>query len=208
MDRKIVFAAVAAVVIALVGGGALLLMSQGGNKNTTTTMQSSTQESSTYKQFAAYKGAEYDRMFLASMIAHHQGAVDMAQLAIQQARHAELKAMAQDIITAQTAEIAQLQTWQKEWGHPSSSGEHMADHSAMGMMDDMDGMTEQLKNASGDDFDKKFLDLMIMHHQSAIDMSKPAATNAQHDQVKALAQNIITAQTKEIDHMRAWQKAW
>lgn len=168
----------------------------------------SSQESATYKQYTALKGEDYDRMFLAGMIAHHQGAVDMASLALNQAKHSELKAMAQNIITAQNKEISSMATWQQQWGYPASSGDNMMDHSAMGMENDMAGMTNELKGLSGDAFDKKFLSLMIEHHQSAIDMAKPGATNAQHQEVKSLTSAIVSAQTKEISQMQAWQKEW
>lgn len=60
-------------------------------------------------------GEEFDRAFLAEMIVHHEGAVSMAEQALTNASHAELKQMAQDIITPQTSEIAQMKQWQKEW---------------------------------------------------------------------------------------------
>ncbi len=62
--------------------------------------------SDTYKQYAAMTGETYDRNFIANMIAHHQGAVDMAKLAQKNAKHQELKDMANDIISAQEGEIS------------------------------------------------------------------------------------------------------
>lgn len=60
-------------------------------------------------------GDDFDKAFLSEMITHHQGAINMAQAALQDAKHPELKQLAQNIITAQTSEIAQMQTWQKSW---------------------------------------------------------------------------------------------
>jgi len=60
-------------------------------------------------------GDEFDRAFLSEMIVHHQGAVEMAQAALQNAKHEEIRQMAQDIISAQTSEIQQMQSWQKSW---------------------------------------------------------------------------------------------
>ena len=62
-------------------------------------------------------GDEFDKQFIASMIAHHQGAIDMANAAKSQAKHGEIKAMADDIISAQTKEIKQMQDWQKQWAY-------------------------------------------------------------------------------------------
>lgn len=60
-------------------------------------------------------GDTFDQAFLAEMILHHQGAIAMAERALQDAKHPEIKTLAQNIITAQNAEIKQMQTWQTEW---------------------------------------------------------------------------------------------
>jgi uncharacterized protein (DUF305 family) len=101
-----------------------------------------------------------------------------------------------------------MKSWQSQWGYPSSSGEMMMDHSAMGMMADMDSMTEALKGLTGDAFDKKFIELMIEHHQSAIDMAISGEVNAYHAEVKQLTKAIVTAQSGEIIQMKQWQKDW
>jgi uncharacterized protein (DUF305 family) len=164
--------------------------------------------SSEYQMYSKLNGEDYDRMFLANMIAHHQGAVDMANLALTNAKHQEIKDMANAIIAAQTKEIGDMQSWQQAWGYPASSGSMMEDHSSMGMMNDMAGMTDKLKGLSGDAFDKAFLSSMIEHHQSAINMATPGATNAQHEEVKTLTKAIVAAQSKEIAQMKQWQKDW
>ena len=80
------------------------------------------------------------------------------------------------------------------------------------MMDDesmtMSGMVDSLKGKTGDDFDKTFTSEMIDHHQGAIDMAKLAKEKALHREIKDMADDIISAQTKEIDQMRQWQKDW
>lgn len=164
--------------------------------------------SDAYKQYAAMTGEMYDRNFIANMIAHHQGAVDMAKLALKNANHQELKDMANGIVSAQEKEIANMTSWQKEWGYPSTSADNMMDHGAMGMMDEMAGMTAELNGKTGDDFDKAFIEQMIMHHQSAIDMAAPGEANAEHQEVKDLTKAIVSAQTKEIQQMKQWQTEW
>ena len=153
-------------------------------------------------------GETYDRNFIANMIAHHQGAVDMAKLAQKNAKHQELKDMANDIISAQNGEISQMKSWQQAWGYPSSSSDNMMDHSAMGMMDEMAGMENELKGKTGDEFDKAFIEQMIMHHQGALDMAAPGEKNAEHQEVKDLSKAIVSAQTKEIQQMKQWQQEW
>ena len=165
-------------------------------------------ESATYKQYAAMTGETYDRNFLANMIAHHQGAVDMAKMAVTSAKHQELKDMANAIITAQEQEISQMTAWQKEWGYPSTSADNMMDHSAMGMMDEMAGMSAELEGKTGDQFDEAFIEQMIMHHQSAIDMAAPGEKNASRQEIKTLSKVIASDQTKEIEQMKQWQIDW
>lgn len=72
----------------------------------------------------------------------------------------------------------------------------------------MQGMMTGLNNKTGDEFDKAFLSEMIIHHQGAIDMANAAFKNAKHQEIKDLANNIISAQTKEINQMKEWQQAW
>lgn len=62
-------------------------------------------------------GDAFDKAFLAEMIDHHQGAVEMAKMAQFQAKHQETKTLAGDIIATQMKEIAQMQDWQKQWGY-------------------------------------------------------------------------------------------
>ena len=60
-------------------------------------------------------GDELDEAFLSGMIVHHEGAVEMARAVLASGKHPELKHMAEVIISAQTTEIAQMKTWQKDW---------------------------------------------------------------------------------------------
>ncbi len=72
----------------------------------------------------------------------------------------------------------------------------------------MNTMVDELKSKTGNEFDKTFIGLMIEHHQGAIDMANAAKTAASHQEIKSLAEDIILAQTKEIEMMRNWQKIW
>lgn len=216
-NNIIIIAIVAVVVIAGVSFYAISKNSDNGMMDDNMMGSNSSQQSATgsvdknsaeYKMYNDMQGEMYDRNFIANMIAHHQGAVDMANLALTNAKHQEIKDMANDIISAQTKEIGDMQSWQKEWGYPSTSSDNMMDHSAMGMMDNMAGMTDKLKGLSGDAFDKAFLSSMIEHHQSAINMAYPGQTNAQHEEVKTLTKAIVDAQSKEIAQMKQWQKDW
>lgn len=204
------FMIIAAVLVLLALGGVAYMLAQrdwavSEQQQATSSVN---KDSMMYKMYDQLKGDDYDRMFIANMIEHHQGAVDMAKLALDKAKHQEIKDMAYAIIATQTKEIADMQAWQKQWGYGTSSGEMMSDHSAMGMMGEMTGVTERLKDLSGDAFDAAFLSSMIEHHQSAVDMAYPGMTNAKHDDVKRLTKAVVDAQSKEITTMKRWQADW
>ena len=63
------------------------------------------------------EGEEYDKEFLKQMILHHEQAVQMSRYAETNAKHQEVKDLASEVITAQTAEIEQMKQWQSKWGY-------------------------------------------------------------------------------------------
>lgn len=147
-------------------------------------------------------GAAFEVAFMQEMIIHHEMAVEMAKVAQERATRAELKTMAESIIAEQGKEIDQMTAWLRDW--------HGAQRTPMdhAMMQEMDREMAALKAASGDDFDRKFAEAMIVHHQSAIDMARLVADRAERDELKALALGIIDAQSREIEQMRQWLQAW
>lgn len=62
-------------------------------------------------------GDAFDKAFLEGMIPHHQGAIDMAKMALTNAKHGEIREMAIDIIAAQQQEIDMMNQWLKDWGY-------------------------------------------------------------------------------------------
>ena len=78
----------------------------------------------------------------------------------------------------------------------------------VGMDMGMNDMMEQLDNKTGDSFDKEFITTMMMHHQGAIEMAKQAKNSSKRDEIKKMADDIIAAQTKEINEMKGWYKSW
>ena len=151
----------------------------------------------------------YDLQFLDRMTHHHQGALDMAKMAVDKMQNAELKAFAQKIIADQNKEIAQMKEWREKWfaGKPEAMNMEMP-----GMGDSMkmmmgDGM-KKMEAASGKDFDIHFLDMMTPHHAGAVTMGKEALTKAEHPEIKTLANQIIKAQEAEIKMMANWKAKW
>ncbi len=78
-----------------------------------------------------------------------------------------------------------------------------------GNMSGMGNMNMQSSpNAASQPYDLQFIDTMSAHHQSAIDMARPAETKAQHAELKELARNIVRDQEREIAQMRGWREQW
>lgn len=103
-----------------------------GSTATTTATAADMSMSQMTNNLRGQSADNFDRRFLSEMIVHHQGAIEMANLAEKQAKHQELKDLAQNIIQAQEAEILQMQQWQALWGY-TSSGNNDHGHSMPGM---------------------------------------------------------------------------
>lgn len=76
------------------------------------------------------------------------------------------------------------------------------------MSNAMADMTSELEGKTGDEFDKAFIQEMIVHHEGAVAMAKLALLQAKHVEIKTMAQDIIDAQTNEITTMRDWLRSW
>jgi uncharacterized protein (DUF305 family) len=109
--------------------------------------------------------------------------------------------VADDILATQQVEIDQMKEWRAEWFGSSTIDPNGAaalglSESQMGMDHDADAL------ASSGDVDTDFAQMMITHHQAAIEMAKLAPDRAEHDELKALAEAIISAQEREIAVMQ------
>ena len=117
----------------------------------------------------------------------------MAKVALENAQHEEIKCLAHNIISSQQAEIETLKSIKKEEFGTSRvpmqmSPEHMR---SMGMM-----MNSQ-ELAQSKPFDKAFIDAMIPHHQSAIEMANVALKESKNPQIREISEDIASAQKRE-----------
>ena len=173
------------------------------------------------------RSVRVDQHFIEMMIAHHQDAIAMADLALIRGKRPEVKKLAQAIKKDQTREIQEMRTWYKQWFGKEVAARSMNDMGMMGdhhnqgqgtgsgmmgqgqcMMGQGQGMMstktdlDALKKAP--DFDKEFVRQMIPHHQMAVMMAKMASERASHPEIRTLAQSIITSQSAEIAQMQGW----
>jgi uncharacterized protein (DUF305 family) len=156
------------------------------------------------RQMVMENGKYSDRRFIDAMVPHHQGAIAMAEVALKNAKHEEIIKLSRNIIASQQAEITELKSIkQKEFGTSQVPMEMSQEQMrGMGMMMD----PQQLANQKP--FDKAFIDAMIPHHQSAIEMAQVAHEKSKIPAIKELAENIMSAQKREIERMKQWRKEW
>ncbi|MEJ7894910.1 MAG: DUF305 domain-containing protein [Solirubrobacteraceae bacterium] len=142
-----------------------------------------------------------DRAFTSDMIPHHKSAVIMANTAKERSKRPEIQKLADEIIRAQDSEIAQMQAIDKRLADAGKKRGKLGGGAMMGM-----GNEASLETA--EPFDRAFIDMMIPHHQSAVEMSRIEIAKGTDDETKKLATAIITAQEIEIKQMNAYRKAW
>lgn len=155
------------------------------------------------REMVMENGEYSDRAFIDAMVPHHQGAVDMAEVAVENAEHDELKSLAEDIVSAQEAEIEDLRAIKREEFGTSEIPSGMSQEE----MDAM-GMTDPAQLADKRPFDRAFIDAMTPHHRSAITMAEVAMKESDNPQVKEIAQDIVDAQKREIAQMERWREQW
>jgi uncharacterized protein (DUF305 family) len=113
----------------------------------------------------------------------------------------ELLEVADAILATQQDEIDQMKEWRGEWFGSSAIDPDGA--AALGLSESQMGMQHDADELMGStDVDRDFAQMMITHHQGAIDMAELAKERAEHDELKELADAIIEAQEREIDVMR------
>lgn len=170
------------------------------------TMDHSQMDHSAMKSSPDAASADYDLQFIDTMIAHHQGAVDMAKMIPQKAESSELKALGKEIVMSQEKEIAEMKSWREKWFAGKPTAINMELRGMSDSMKDMD-MTK-LGSLSGKAFDIEFAKQMIPHHEGAVLMGREAIERSKRDEIKRLSNEIIKAQQAEIDKMNAWIKEW
>jgi uncharacterized protein (DUF305 family) len=155
-----------------------------------------------------------DAHFIEQMIPHHEDAITMAKLAEGKAKHSEIKTLSQNIIDSQSKEIDQMRSWYMNWFDKEvpTGTQTMNQHGMMGGSDMHMGMmgneTDLTRLEQAIDFDKEFIEEMIPHHQMAVMMAQMLKNSTSREEMSKLADDIISAQTKEIAQMRQWNKSW
>ena len=151
----------------------------------------------------------FDLQFIDQMIMHHEGAIMSSEHMISDSERPELRKLAEEIQKSQAEQIERMQDMRKDWYPGAERTFGMMNPTRMdGMMGD--GMMEGMMGGSmqetmgADATDEMFLRMMIPHHQMAVGMSEKALEEADHPELKDLAQKIEDEQSAEIELMKGY----
>ena len=146
-----------------------------------------------------------DHDFAHMMMAHHQGAVAMADLELRDGKDATMRAMATKIKADQQREIGALAPIAERLDSAPNNYRPTdpADPFASKMKASMTGMMQNLPAAVAD-ADMNFNMLMTVHHQSAVDMAQAELAHGKDTKLKEMAQKMVDAQQQEIQQLKDW----
>jgi uncharacterized protein (DUF305 family) len=172
------------------------------------TGQSGQQQQGAHAGHGQAAGMPYDLHYIDMTIMHHEQGVEMARLAQQKGESASVKAFAKKTADDQQRDIGVLRGHRQHWYSNHAQMDHsqmmahmqsMPGHQNMKM--DPQADIRKLQAAEGREFDRLFLDTMTHHHKMAVDMSKEAATKAEHAEIKEFARKTAAKQQGEITEM-------
>ena len=149
-------------------------------------------------------GKYSDERFIDAMVPHHQGAVEMAEVALENAEHEEVRRLSENIISTQKAEIGEL----KEIKQDEFGTSRVPMNMDAGQMKGMGMTTDPRSLADEEPFDEAFIGAMIPHHRSAIEMAEVAQEKTDNPRIEELAGGIVEAQEREISQMQTWRENW
>lgn len=136
---------------------------------------------------------------MTGMIDHHQMAIEMSEICLTKAVHEELRQLCESIIAAQSREIQQMQNWLQNW-YSISYSPQMSNRAQKDL--------ERLSSLSGAEFEIMFMEMMIQHHEAAVNEGRTCLDRAYHRQLIRLCENIIASQSAEIAQMQEWLCQW
>lgn len=164
--------------------------------------------------------------FARDMQVHHLQGVELSMIVRDATDDPEVRLLGYDIATTQAQQAGQMYGWLAEWGLSQAGSEPSmtwmtrpaidgaAGHDDHATSDPgahvpgapMPGLAtpaqvEELRGLSGVEAERRFLELMIAHHQGAVEMADAVLARSSNDVVVALAQSIVDSQTSEIDLM-------
>ena len=151
-------------------------------------------------EVSATEHNDADVAFATDMIQHHAQALSMVDLTLDRPLDSEVQSLAEDVRAAQGPEIETMADWLTAWGEEVP--ETMRDHVNSGHdMGDMSDNMDALENASDEEFQDMWLDMMVEHHERAVEMAETETQQGQYKPAVDLAGDIVESQSAEIETM-------
>lgn len=165
----------------------------------------------------------FDLVFIDALVFHQETAVAMAEIARTSSERFEVIDLADAVITVQASDLVQLRAWRSAWYPdadpvPANVIAGLVDQGSM-MVGGMSGSAEisitqdtgvalqRLCTPDGP-FDRAFLSELIPLHQRAIGMARLALDRAEHAELRALADSVVTTHERELAQMTSWLAQW
>lgn len=162
------------------------------------------------------QGEVADQHFIVMMVPHHEGAIEMAGLAVTRAKRPEIRELARRIKASQEKENDQMRRWYRQWYGRDLTVWSPGDSwgwRPRGMMGGRPWLgrpsgtnIEALMNAV--DFDREFIEQMIPHHQMGVMMATMELNHTERPEMRKLAEAMIRVQSDEIKTMQQWYRSW
>ncbi|WP_345226530.1 DUF305 domain-containing protein [Hymenobacter koreensis] len=150
---------------------------------------------------AQAKTQDPDHDFAAQMVLHHDAAIKMSEEELRAGSNQEMKTIAQDVITKQRAEITQFNTF---------LGSHQPMQPLVPQFNQIQktNMDRMMAASNGRAMtmrtDVDYAQMMVDHHQAAIDNSEALLQHGRNATMRQMAQAIITDQRQEIAALQSW----
>jgi uncharacterized protein (DUF305 family) len=150
----------------------------------------------------------FDLIFIDVMIRHHESAIAMAMVVLDESTDSILLGIAGDIIDTQSDEIARLQEWRDRWYRtsPTLAMHGMSEMDHLGMMGIMDAdSASRLLRTAPEQAERAFVNAMILHHQGVTMLFEMAVLHAEHPEISGLAGVMLEAHHEQVMTLQAWQ---
>jgi uncharacterized protein (DUF305 family) len=151
----------------------------------------------------AQKGVDHndaDVKFSLEMIPHHQQTIMLVDMAANKAATQQVTVLAASLLSAEESDIQTMRAWLTTWNSPQPMDAAHGGHDMPGMVSQAD--IKALESASGAEFDRKWLALIVKHLENGVTMSQDVLKTGLHAETKSLANHIVKNQEKQIAEVR------
>ncbi|WP_327005021.1 DUF305 domain-containing protein [Dactylosporangium sp. NBC_01737] len=146
----------------------------------------------------------YDVLFLQMMIGHQRQGLEMLKLGRDKGVREDVVNLAGAIDVTEAEEVGRMTGWLTGWNEQATGSDDHSSHAAHGgQAATGEEQLRALRDASGADFEMKFLNLLIAHQHNAVEMAQQLKTNGQNTTVKQFAERIELSRTQQIKQMLA-----